>query len=164
MQKPAITAYLLSSLLAIGGLGISSHALADPPWHAHAHGKAHKHEHKAAHKDKHKYKHQHKRYKHKPSKHHQPYASIEQLNRTAILQLLLGQPIHQPYSSLPPGIQKQLARGKPLPPGHAKKLTPALYQQLPHYQGYEWQQVGNNVVLVAAATGLIYEIFQNVFN
>ena len=69
-----------------------------------------------------------------------------------------------PASSLPPGIQKNLARGKPLPPGIAKKMDGRLLSHLPHYQGYEWQQVGRDVVLVAIATGVIYEILENVLD
>ncbi len=36
-----------------------------------------------------------------------------------------------PGPALPPGIQKNLARGKPLPPGIAKRLDGRLVQQLP---------------------------------
>jgi len=66
-----------------------------------------------------------------------------------------------PASSLPPGIRKNLARGKPLPPGIAKRFDSRLLGQLPHYDGYEWRQVGTDVVLVALASGLIYEIIEN---
>lgn len=66
--------------------------------------------------------------------------------------------------SLPPGIRKNLARGKPLPPGIAKRFDSRLQNQLPHYDGYEWQQVGTDVVLVAIATGIIYEVLQNVLD
>ncbi|WP_339522502.1 anti-virulence regulator CigR family protein [Pseudomonas sp. EA_35y_Pfl2_R111] len=69
-----------------------------------------------------------------------------------------------PTQSLPPGIRKNLARGKPLPPGIAKRFDNRLLGQLPHYEGYEWRQVGTDVVLVTLATGLIYEILQNVLD
>lgn len=69
-----------------------------------------------------------------------------------------------PTQSLPPGIRKNLARGKPLPPGIAKRFDNRLLSQLPRYEGYEWQQVGTDVVLVTLATGLIYEILQNVLD
>ena len=69
-----------------------------------------------------------------------------------------------PAQSLPPGIRKNLARGKPLPPGIAKRFDNRLLGQLPRYEGYEWQQVGTDVVLVTLATGLIYEILQNVLD
>lgn len=69
-----------------------------------------------------------------------------------------------PAQSLPPGIRKNLARGKPLPPGIAKRFDNRLLGQLPRYDGYEWRQVGTDVVLVALASGLIYEIIENVLD
>ena len=66
--------------------------------------------------------------------------------------------------ALPPGIQKNLARGKPLPPGIAKKLDGRLVGRLPHYDGYEWQQAGTDLILVALATGLIYEVLNGAFD
>ncbi|MGY4532061.1 hypothetical protein ACVW0Y_001177 [Pseudomonas sp. TE3786] len=69
-----------------------------------------------------------------------------------------------PTSSLPPGIQKNLARGKPLPPGIAKKLDGRLVGHLPRYEGYEWQQAGTDLLLVAIATGLIYEVVSGAFD
>ncbi|WP_444816244.1 anti-virulence regulator CigR family protein [Stutzerimonas frequens] len=69
-----------------------------------------------------------------------------------------------PPSSLPPGIQKNLARGKPLPPGIAKNLDNRLLGHLPRYEGYEWKQLGRDVILVAIATGIVYEILENVLD
>jgi hypothetical protein len=69
-----------------------------------------------------------------------------------------------PGPALPPGIQKNLTRGKPLPPGIAKRLDGRLLQQLPHYEGYEWMQTGRDLILVAAATGIIYEVLSSVFD
>jgi Ni/Co efflux regulator RcnB len=69
-----------------------------------------------------------------------------------------------PASSLPPGIQKNLARGKPLPPGIAKNMDSRLLRQLPRYEGYEWKQLGRDVILVAIATGIVYEILENVLD
>ncbi|HSX70338.1 MAG TPA: anti-virulence regulator CigR family protein [Pseudomonas sp.] len=51
-----------------------------------------------------------------------------------------------------------------LPPGIAKRFDNRLLGQLPHYDGYEWRQVGTDVVLVALASGLIYEIIENVLD
>lgn len=65
---------------------------------------------------------------------------------------------------LPPGIQKNLARGKPLPPGIAKKLDGRLAGRLPHYDGYEWLQAGTDVILVAVATGIIYEVLHDILH
>ncbi len=69
-----------------------------------------------------------------------------------------------PGAALPPGIQKNLARGKPLPPGIARKLDGRLVGRLPHYDGYEWQQAGTDLLLVAIASGVIYEVLHNVLD
>ncbi|WP_440090828.1 anti-virulence regulator CigR family protein [Pseudomonas putida] len=69
-----------------------------------------------------------------------------------------------PGPALPPGIQKNLARGKPLPPGIAKKLDGRLLGQLPRYDGYEWMQAGADLILVAVATGIIYEVLNGAFD
>ncbi|WP_447789355.1 MULTISPECIES: anti-virulence regulator CigR family protein [Pseudomonas] len=69
-----------------------------------------------------------------------------------------------PGPALPPGIQKNLARGKPLPPGIAKKLDGRLLGRLPHYDGYEWRQAGTDLILVAIATGIIYEVLNGAFD
>ncbi len=63
---------------------------------------------------------------------------------------------------LPPGIAKKLARGGSLPPGIAKRYLPGeLEAQLPPRPGYEWVVVGTDVVLIAAATGLIVDIIRD---
>lgn len=60
---------------------------------------------------------------------------------------------------LPPGIAKKIARGGSLPPGIAKRYLPNdLSVQLPPRPGYEWVVVGTDVLLIAAATGLIIDI------
>ncbi|HUE93225.1 anti-virulence regulator CigR family protein [Pseudomonas sp.] len=69
-----------------------------------------------------------------------------------------------PSSALPPGIAKNLARGKPLPPGIAKNFDSRVAGQLPRYEGYEWKQVGTDVVLVAIATGIVYEVLRNILD
>ncbi len=69
------------------------------------------------------------------------------------------------YRALPPGIAKNLARGKPLPPGIAKKTVPAsMLGQLPYYPGYEWQIVGNDLVLIALSTAVVTAIINGVFD
>ncbi|SUC00097.1 Uncharacterised protein [Proteus vulgaris] len=69
------------------------------------------------------------------------------------------------YSSLPPGIAKNLVRGKPLPPGIAKKMVPEkMLSQLPYYPGYEWRIVGNDLVLIALSTAIVTSIINNVFD
>jgi hypothetical protein len=57
---------------------------------------------------------------------------------------------------LPPGQLRRLEQGKPLPPGIARKiLPPGLLATLPVYPGYTYYAVGPDVVLIAAATGLV---------
>lgn len=68
------------------------------------------------------------------------------------------------YNSLPPGIAKNLARGKPLPPGIAKKMVPAsMLGQLPVYPGYEWRIVGDDLVLIALSTAIVTSVINGVF-
>lgn len=68
------------------------------------------------------------------------------------------------YRALPPGIAKNLARGKPLPPGIARKTVPSsLLGRLPHHAGYEWQVAGTDLILVAVATDIVAEVLSGVF-
>lgn len=69
------------------------------------------------------------------------------------------------YSELPPGIRKNLMRGKPLPPGIAKKVrSGAFLDSLPRHPGYEWQTAGSELILVSIATGVIADILYDVFD
>ena len=69
------------------------------------------------------------------------------------------------YQALPPGIAKNLVRGKPLPPGIAKKTLPAsMIHDLPYYPGYEWRAVGDDLVLVALSTAIVTSIINGVFD
>lgn len=69
------------------------------------------------------------------------------------------------YQALPPGIAKNLVRGKPLPPGIAKKTLPAsMINDLPYYPGYEWRAVGDDLVLVALSTAIVTSIINGVFD
>lgn len=66
-------------------------------------------------------------------------------------------------TALPPGIRKNLAKGKPLPPGIAKKSAPpAMIAELPQHQGYEWQVVGTDLILVSIATAVIADVLVDV--
>jgi hypothetical protein len=68
------------------------------------------------------------------------------------------------YKPLPPGIRKNLARGKPIPPGIAKTRLPGNYVgQLPHYPGYEWLGAGLDLLLVQTASGVIADVLIDVF-
>ncbi len=66
--------------------------------------------------------------------------------------------------ALPPGIQKNLARGKPLPPGIAKQTLPrGMLAHLPHYAGYDWIRAGSDLLLVVTATQVIADVISDVF-
>ena len=66
--------------------------------------------------------------------------------------------------SLPPGIAKNLARGKPLPPGIAKQYLPdSLVHQLPAPpRGFERIVIDGKVLLVEVATRVIHDILTDV--
>jgi hypothetical protein len=65
--------------------------------------------------------------------------------------------------SLPPGIAKNLTRGKPLPPGIAKRALPGgLLTKLPAYPGHEVIIVDRDVILVDIATQVIVDILTRV--
>lgn len=65
---------------------------------------------------------------------------------------------------LPPGIAKNLARGKPLPPGIARQFLPVgLQSMLPRpAAGYERIIVDGKVLLVEVATRVIHDILVDV--
>ena len=67
-------------------------------------------------------------------------------------------------SRLPRGIAKNLARGKPLPPGIAKQQLPAaLGRQLaPPPAGYERIVVAGKILLVEIATQEIHDVLTDV--
>ena len=62
--------------------------------------------------------------------------------------------------SLPPGIAKNLARGKSLPPGIAKQTLPSgLAEQLPPPpRGFERIEVAGKILLVEVATQVIHDV------
>ena len=61
---------------------------------------------------------------------------------------------------LPPGIAKNLARGKPLPPGLAKESLPYdLQRQLPPLpRGYERVIVAGKILLIEVATQVVRDV------
>ena len=82
---------------------------------------------------------------------------------TAARELALGSGLTG-YTALPPGIAKNLGRGKPLPPGIAKKTVPgAMLSRLPVHPGYEWQVVGSDLVLLAVGTAIVADVLAGVF-
>ena len=67
--------------------------------------------------------------------------------------------------TLPPGIAKNLRRGKPLPPGIAKKNLPNdLESRLPIRDGLRRQILGNDIALIDEENNLIVDIIQGVLN
>ena len=69
------------------------------------------------------------------------------------------------YSPLPPGIAKNLARGKPLPPGIAKKMVPGpMLRELPVRSGHEWRIAGDDLILVSLGSGLVVEVMGDIFH
>lgn len=105
----------------------------------------------------------------KADKKHQSEQSGAQLLVTAGISVsaarqLAGQHQLIGASALPPGIRKQLSRGKPLPPGLARHLNkPAFVAALPQHPGHEWQICGTDLLLVAVATAVVADILQDVF-
>jgi hypothetical protein len=66
---------------------------------------------------------------------------------------------------VPPGIRKNMARGKPMPPGIQKTRMPQSFvNELPRHNGYEWQQAGADLVLVASGSLIISDILEGVFD
>jgi hypothetical protein len=68
------------------------------------------------------------------------------------------------HKSLPPGIAKNLARGKPLPPGIAKAYLPGdLVAALPPARrGYERVIVDGRIVLVEIATQVVRSVLYDI--
>lgn len=73
--------------------------------------------------------------------------------------------VNSQVRSLPPGIQKQLLRGKGLPPGIAKKLL-VLPKQVNTYINvpaqYELAVIGSNVVLLNQARTIVVDLITNI--
>lgn len=69
------------------------------------------------------------------------------------------------YKPLPPGIRKNMARGKPIPPGLAYNRLPAPYlATLPRYNGYEWRGYGSDLVLVSTVSNIIADVIIDALN
>ena len=68
------------------------------------------------------------------------------------------------HKGLPPGIAKNLSRGKPLPPGIAKQQLPdGLVHALPAPpRGYERIIVDGKVLLVEIATQVIHDVLSDI--
>ena len=65
--------------------------------------------------------------------------------------------------ALPPGIRRNLQRGKRLPPGIAKRTVPdELLARLSIGDGYELVEVGLDVLLVEVATKVIHDVLMDI--
>ena len=65
--------------------------------------------------------------------------------------------------SLPPGIQKKIARGGTMPPGIAKRFPSDLRSRLPQRTGYDWLVSGSDAVLVDATSRVIVDVLRGIF-
>lgn len=82
--------------------------------------------------------------------------------KTQIRDFYASRPVSN-VEALPPGIRRNLARGKRLPPGIAKKSAPAeLVSRLPLREGYELVEVGLDVFLVEVATNVVHDVLMDV--
>lgn len=148
------------TLALLTGLALASPAMASPPdWKGpppHAQGNKHGDERGERH-DKHEYKHEHKRSK---------YKGHADISAYQARQLVTELHLDLQTQSLPPGIRKKLARGKPLPPGIAKQVVVVPYElreRLPRYPGYEWRRVGLDLILVEVGTRVVHDILSDIF-
>jgi hypothetical protein len=83
-------------------------------------------------------------------------------DREAIRQFYAERPA-QDVEGLPPGIRRNLERGKALPPGIAKRNPPAeLRSHLSVREGFEIVEVGLDVLLVEVATGVIHDVLMDI--
>lgn len=94
-----------------------------------------------------------------------PQASVvifHDTDRTAIRRYHRDHPVA--VTELPPGIRKRIARGKPLPPGIAKKqLAPGLIAIAPRLErGYSYARVGHDVVVLDPA-GIVVDLLLDAF-
>lgn len=81
----------------------------------------------------------------------------------AIIRTFYGERPSRAVASLPPGIRKNLARGKPLPPGIARRFAPTeLSGRARVPQGYRLVEMGPDLLLVEIATNLIHDILLDV--
>jgi hypothetical protein len=64
---------------------------------------------------------------------------------------------------LPPGIARNLVRGRPVPSGLMRtRLPDDLVTRLPRREGHQWA-VANNVVLLIDSRGIVRDILRDVF-
>lgn len=71
---------------------------------------------------------------------------------------------HHLHRGPPPPRHVHLVVGRPLPHGWGHRVPPGQLKHLPHYAGYEWHSAGRDLLLVAATTGIVFSILDNVLN
>lgn len=65
------------------------------------------------------------------------------------------------YKPLPPGARFRIGHRRP-PDVVYRDVPPVLLKRLPRYPGYRYYMAGNDIILVAIATGIIVDILVNV--
>lgn len=139
-------------LIAASALVLSGAALAQPA-HAPAHGArdnaSHAERHRSGESGRHESRHRRAE--------RDGYVDLPRINERELLRLLRRHDAPR-AESLPPGIRRNLERGKPLPPGMAKRFDGQIANELPRYPGYEWERVGADVVLIEAATRVVVDV------
>lgn len=89
-----------------------------------------------------------------------PSPRASEIEVRLIREYYAGEPRHK---ALPPGIAKNLARGKPLPPGIARTRVPDdLRRRLPVRADHQWLILGDRVVLLDPV-GLVVDLIDLVF-
>lgn len=84
--------------------------------------------------------------------------SVGEARRIAVSHGLTGR------GALPPGIRRNLGRGKPLPPGIARQVVPGgMLVELPRIEGHEWAIAGRDLILIVIGTLVVAEILEDVF-
>lgn len=139
-------------LTALGALLLDSMALAQP-----AHAPAHGARDNASQAERHRGGDSGHRESGARRSHSDGYVDLPRINERELLRLLRRHDAPR-AESLPPGIQRNLERGKPLPPGIAKRFDGPIARELPRYPGYEWERVGADVVLIEAATRVVVDV------
>lgn len=99
---------------------------------------------------------------HRDSRDHRDGPVIEEREIRRIFEQRRDWLSSEEVESLPPGIRMNLARGKSLPPGIAKRFDDRLVQELPRYSGYEWRRVGSDAVLVDATNEIIHQVLTDI--
>lgn len=151
--------FSFSGLIAYAGPGNSGHGNGGGG-HGNGHGNSHGHIHGDGHVSGHG-KSVHAKSIENEARYTGNSARFSKTNKTAIRDYYAKNPI--PVTELPPGIAMNLARGKSLPPGIAKRfLPPELLSTLPVRTGYEYLVAGNDVVLVNSTTGIIEDVIASV--